>query len=151
MPNTLHLRLLGGFEAGVIDAAGAPARDASVAALRAAAELPSAKTQARLAYLACVRRRHSRDTLAAMFWGDSDEEAAKASLRQALAALRKPFDAWLLIERDSVAFNTAASYALDAEAFERGAQGDLNAWQAALGLYSGELLKGFVVRNAPGF
>lgn len=151
MPNTLHLRLLGGFEAGVIDAAGAPARDASVAALRAAAELPSAKTQALLAYLACVRRRHSRDTLAAMFWGDSDEEAAKASLRQALAALRKPFDAWLLIERDSVAFNTAASYALDAEAFERGAQGDLNARRAALGLYSGELLKGFVVRNAPGF
>lgn len=145
MANTLHLRLLGGFEAGVIDAAGAPARDASVA------ELPSAKTQALLAYLACVRRRHSRDTLAAMFWGDSDEEAAKTSLRQALAALRKSFDAWLIIERDSVALNPAAPYTLDAEAFERGAQGDLQARRAALGLYSGDLLKGFVVRNAPGF
>lgn len=145
MANTLHLRLLGGFEAGVIDAAGAPARDASIA------ELPSAKTQALLAYLACVRRRHSRDTLAAMFWGDSDEEAAKTSLRQALAALRKSFDAWLIIERDSVSLNPTAPYALDVEAFERGAQGDLQTRRTALGLYSGELLKGFVVRNAPGF
>ncbi|MEO6061539.1 MAG: BTAD domain-containing putative transcriptional regulator, partial [Thermoflexales bacterium] len=151
MPNTLLLRLLGGFEAGVIDASGAPARDASTAELRSANDLPSAKTQALLGYLACVRRRHSRDTLAAMFWGDSDEEAAKASLRQALTALRKPFDAWLLIERDSVALNTAAPYAFDVEAFERGAQGDLDARRTALGLYSGELLKGFVVRNAPGF
>jgi len=151
MPNILHLRLLGGFEAGVINAAGVSARDGSMAGLRAAAELPSAKTQALLAFLACVRRRHSRDTLAAMFWGDSDEEAAKTSLRQALTALRKPFDTWLLIERDSVAFNTAAPYALDVEAFERGAQGDLTARRAALGLYSGELLKGFVVRNASGF
>jgi DNA-binding SARP family transcriptional activator/predicted ATPase len=144
MPTTLHLRLLGGFEARVLDPTGAPTRDAS------ASELPSAKTQALLAYLACVRRRHSRDTLAEMFWGDSDEEAAKTSLRQALTALRKSFDPWLLIERDSVAFHTAA-YALDVEAFERGAHGDLNARRAALGLYSGELLKGFVVRNAPGF
>ena len=145
MPNTLQLRLLGGFEARVLDATGAPTRDAS------AAELPSAKTQALLAFLACVRRRHSRDTLAEMFWGDSEEEAAKTSLRQALTALRKHFDPWLLIERDSVAFNMAAPYALDVEAFERGAHGDLNARRAALGLYSGELLKGFVVRNAPGF
>jgi len=51
---------------------------------------PTAKTGALLAYLAYYPdRTHSRETLAEMFWPDRDPTAARNSLRQALAALRR--------------------------------------------------------------
>lgn len=145
MTTTLHLAFLGGFRAVSEDTAATPPRSAPLTGFA------SAKTQALLAYLACTRQRHSRDALAAMFWGETDDEAAKTSLRQSLANLKKLVEAHVLIERDAVEFDARSSYALDVQAFERGAAGDPSAQREALALYKGDLLKGLVVKNAPEF
>jgi DNA-binding SARP family transcriptional activator/predicted ATPase len=142
---TLHLTLLGGFRAVLEDTATTPPRSEPVT------DFASAKTQALLAYLACTRQRHSRDALAAMFWGETDDEAAKTSLRQSLANLKKLVEPYLRIERDAVEFDTHAPYSLDVQGFERGAHGGLDVQREAMTLYTGDLLKGLIVKNAPEF
>lgn len=55
-------------------------------------DLPSTKAKALLAYLVSIPgMRHSREHLATLLWDRSDQEHARASLRQAIAALRKSF------------------------------------------------------------
>src|SRR5688572_29513763 len=72
----LTLQVLGAFHV----------RDASGGEIRIA----SRKGRALLAYLALrPGESHSRDRLANLLWEDADEELARTSLRQALAALRK--------------------------------------------------------------
>src|SRR3954447_21689144 len=72
----LRLKLLGGFEL-------RPASGAPIA-------LPAGKPALLLAYLALrLGRPQGRGKLAGLFWGDSGEPQARASLRQALAALRR--------------------------------------------------------------
>src|SRR5687767_6018357 len=52
--------------------------------------LPTRKSQALLAYLALPPgRAHPRDKLAALLWGGIRDDSARASLRQALFAVRK--------------------------------------------------------------
>ena len=69
----LHLRLLGGFEARL--ASGEPI------------ELASKKAEALLAYLTLApNKRHGRERLAGLLWGERDDEHARASLRKALTA-----------------------------------------------------------------
>lgn len=145
MSATLRLAFLGGFRAVIEDAAIAPPR------IEPITDFSSIKSQALLAYLALTRRRHTRDALAALFWGEFDDEAAKTSLRQALANLKKLIEPHLLIERDAVEFNTRSPYALDAEKFERDAGGDIAAMRNAAALYAGDLLTGLAVKNAPVF
>src|SRR5688572_12331169 len=71
-----QLTLLGGFQA---------RRDGGDAVT-----LPTRKAQALLAYLAVpAGRAHPRDKLATLLWGESPEDQARNSLRQALFALRK--------------------------------------------------------------
>jgi DNA-binding SARP family transcriptional activator len=73
----LRLRLLGGFEL-CSAATGAPV------------PLPARKPALLLAYLALRPHQvQGRDKLAGLFWGDSGEAQARASLRQALAVLRR--------------------------------------------------------------
>lgn len=145
MAAVLQLAFLGGFRAVIEDAALAPPR------IEPIGDFSSTKSQALLAYLACTRRRHTRDALAAMFWGEFDDEAAKTSLRQSLANLKKLAGAHLLIERDAVAFDTHSPHALDVVDFERDAAGDDAMRRRAVATYGGDLLKGLVVKNAPEF
>lgn len=71
-----RLQLLGAFQAAVGETA--------VTAFR------SDKIRALLAYLALNgNRTHSRDSLAALLWGDYSQTAARTSLRQALSNLRQ--------------------------------------------------------------
>lgn len=142
---TLHLTLLGGFRAALEDSAVHPAHTQPIT------DFASTKTQALLAYLACTRQRHTRDALAAMLWGETDDEAAKTSLRQSLANLKKLAGSHLLIERDAVEFDANAPFSLDVHDFERGARGDPTAQRGAMALYKGDLLKGLGVKNAPEF
>jgi DNA-binding SARP family transcriptional activator/predicted ATPase len=152
MSPTLHLTFLGGFNV----ALDAPPHRAS---LGAAAGQPtsvtgfiSAKAQGLLAYLACVPRRHTRDALAALFWPEMPDSDAKTNLRQALANLKKLCDPWLLIERDAVAFNTAAECVLDVTEFERAARSpDPVVLSRAATLYGGSLLHGLTLKDAPEF
>lgn len=74
--NSLKLHLLGAFQATLNDA---PLTD-----------FRTAKARALLAYLAIeANRPHSRDALAALFWGESSEKAARNNLRVTLTNLRQ--------------------------------------------------------------
>src|SRR2546428_2985208 len=62
----------------------------------------AAKGLALLAYLTLEPGSHSREELAALLWGDSPDEAARASLRQALKRLRTAVGEALHVDRTSV-------------------------------------------------
>lgn len=109
----------------------------------------SSKVPALLAYLAVTRRAHSRESLAALLWGELADADAKNNLRQALSNLRKFFGPYLLVTREAVQFNEDASFFLDTQVFSQALEaGDL---AAAAALYQGEFLAGFQVREATAF
>src|SRR3954452_24332871 len=71
-------------------------------------ELPSSRrARSLLGLLAVERRAHPRSQIAARFWPYVLDESARASLRSALAALRRSLgpgaDAYLVAGRDTVA------------------------------------------------
>lgn len=134
----LNLQVLGAFR--VQDAAGAEIR------------IASRKGRALLAYLALrPGESHSRDRLATLLWEDADEELARTSLRQALAALRKslPADAHkaLLADAESVGIDPAIVHS-DLHAFRRALNaGTRTSLQEAMTHYRGDLLDGFDARS----
>jgi len=121
----------------------------------------SNKVRALLVYLVVTARPQAREHLATLLWGDMSDADAKSNLRQALANLKKLFDAYFEITRDTVEFRRDAAYALDVEAFERirawkpgsqdSLQSSISSLQALVALYHGEFLAGFYVRDAPEF
>jgi DNA-binding SARP family transcriptional activator len=72
----------------------------------------SSKVQALLCYLAVTKRPHSRETLAALLWGDMPDAEAKANLRNALSNLRKLVGDYIQTDRESAAFNHTRTYAV---------------------------------------
>ena len=130
----LQLTLLGGFA--VRSAAGE------------AVAVPVKKAKALLAYLALhPGRPHSRDKLATLLWGDSEEAQARHSLRQALTSLRKALPGVmpeiLAVEGESLVV-TPGAIAVDVVEFDRLVkEGDRDALEHAVALYQGELLEGF--------
>jgi DNA-binding SARP family transcriptional activator len=134
----LSFQLLGGF--GIRDAQGEEIR------------LASRKGRALLAFLA-VRAGESqgRDRLATLLWEEADEELARSSLRQALAAIRKALPAEthdvLIADSDSlqIAIDMIES---DLGALHRALHiGTRAAYQQALNLHRGELLEGLDARS----
>ena len=118
----------------------------------------SSKAQALLCYLAVSSRAHPREALAALLWGDMPAERAAQSLRQALVNLQKLVGPYLLVTRQTVAFNRASPYEFDVEAFvalsaaaETVAFGSQRRLRAAAELYAGDFLAGFSTRDAPEF
>lgn len=112
------------------------------------------KTQSLLAYLILHRQRpHSREELAALFWGDQDEAHARHSLATALWRIRRLLgDDCLLADASAVQFNPTLSFWLDVADFEalldnsRHAPDELHAaaaLQQAVALYRGDLLQGY--------
>ena len=70
--------------------------------------LPTRKDESLLAYLVLHPESHSREKLAALFWGDTSDEQARTSLRTALAAIRKELgDDVLTADREKVQLNPA--------------------------------------------
>jgi predicted ATPase/DNA-binding SARP family transcriptional activator len=108
--------------------------------------LPTQKTTSLLAYLLLHKHRsHTREKLAALYWGDVSDELARHSLRIALATLRRELGSDLfLADRESVQVNPGLSIWVDALEFERQAQSaadqDIAALQSAIDLYRGDLL-----------
>lgn len=103
----------------------------------------SSKAQALFCYL--VLNRHQpqlRTTLAALFWGDMLDEDAATNLRQAIANLKRLFEPYFDITRQSVAFVGDQPYVLDVEDFERLQDAQI---------YRGDLLAGFAVTDAAEF
>jgi DNA-binding SARP family transcriptional activator len=134
----LTLQVLGSFHV----------RDASGSEVRIA----SRKGRALLAYLALrPGESHSRDRLANLLWEDADEELARTSLRQALAALRKALptgaQAALLADTESVGVD-AVLLQSDISAFRKSLlAGTRTSLQEAINHYRGDLLDGFDARS----
>ena len=117
------------------------------------------KTGALLAYLTFfVRRSHSREELVDLLWPDHDAEAGRASLRTALASLRRQLEpagaitgSVLIADRGRVSLNLEAICS-DVMAFETACHTSTQSTSAeirlqtltqAVDLYSGELLPGW--------
>ncbi len=137
----VRLSLLGGF--GASDASGLPLR------------LPTRKVEALLAYLALTRGRPShREMLARLLWGSSGTEHAQASLRHALAALRRALgpgaDATLAIDtrHGTVALEPSdvTADALEFESLATAPGASPDALRRAVALYQGDLLEGFQLK-----
>ncbi|MGQ9660621.1 MAG: ATP-binding protein [Thermochromatium sp.] len=116
--------------------------------------LATRKTRSLLAYLILHRQHpHSRDELAALFWGDRDDVHARHSLATALWRIRRLLgDDYLLVDAIAVQFNPASSFWLDVAEFEgfldssRNAPDEQHAADAlrqAAALYRGDLLQGY--------
>ena len=133
----LQLKLLGGFAL----------RD------RAGAELAvrSKKVRGLIAYLALnPDRRHEREMVSSLLWGDRFEAQARQSLRQALLALRKDVGSGtsevFQIDEETLSL-PADAVRVDATEFERLAR-DGNLEDAARA-YDGDLREGLSVRSEP--
>lgn len=117
----------------------------------------SNKVPALLAYLVVTGRSHTRDTLATLLWGNLPEADAKNNLRQSLFNLRQSIEPYLIVTRDTVAFDTSQNYFLDVDQFarqtspHRPAEQSLPLLQEAISLYTGDFLAGVFVRDAPEF
>ena len=102
-------------------------------------EIRGSKTQALLAYLALpAGRRHHRDQLATLLWGEMGEERARHNLRQCISVLRKTLGETLVVEDDTLSLDPQ-TVDVDVTCLERVGTGE------TADAYSGELLEGLRV------
>jgi DNA-binding SARP family transcriptional activator/predicted ATPase/Flp pilus assembly protein TadD len=118
-----------------------------------------------LVYLACHDEPQPRRFLADFFWDERDPKQAAANLRTVLALLRKTLAPYLLITRETVAFDHGPDTWLDAAEFEAALASLAPALRspaaleaetagrlrAALALYRGDFLQGFYLHESRGF
>ncbi|HUG99663.1 MAG TPA: BTAD domain-containing putative transcriptional regulator [Gammaproteobacteria bacterium] len=136
----LEIELLGGYEARLCtgEALDLPTRKARLLLVRLA--LPPGAT-------------HGREQLAGLLWSDRGEAQARASLRQALAALRRAVrmagQAPLHVVGETLRLDPDATE-VDVSRFESLADSTaVDDWRRAAALYRGPLLDGFAVRDQP--
>ena len=110
------------------------------------------KALAIVALIAGEGRPFARDELAAIFWPESDDEAARGALRRTLSSLRSAVgDVGLVIGRAHVALDPGAS-SVDLADLERlAASGRPADLEAAAALARGPFLAGFALRDSPAF
>ena len=152
--SVLKIHLLGGFEA-ILDG-------------RPVTGFESKKVRALFTLLVMAGEGHevSRDRLAAMLWPDADERAGRKNLRQAIYNLKSSLagrpgadSEFVVLTRETAAFNHGAEHWLDVEAFERkvtrGMAGgeclDPRALATAVQLYRGDFLAGLFIEGSPEF
>lgn len=132
-PDLAHLRLLGGLDLQ------SSQRQVTIPGGR--------KVRALLACLALSPgKAWPREKLMALLWSDRADEQARASLRQALAEMRRALGqpSAVRTEHDAVSLDPAL-VAVDALEFERLAKA--GKWEEAAALYRGPLLDGHGVRD----
>lgn len=130
------------------------------------------KALALLAYLATEGGMHSREKMAAFLWPDSPPEQGRTMLRTTLNYVRQAFievggpaqEIPLVVERYALGFNLGADFDFDVHAVQatfdtarRAAStmplpyAVIERLQAAVQLYRGDYLEGFVLDDAPEF
>jgi DNA-binding SARP family transcriptional activator/pimeloyl-ACP methyl ester carboxylesterase len=108
------------------------------------------KGLALLAYLAEQNGAVSRDILAAMFWPESPDAAARAGLRRLLHRLQAMFgDGVLAADRATVRWASAVDLQVDAQLFEQAC--DRGDYETACRLYQDDFLAGFSPGDCPQF
>ncbi len=136
---TLHIKLLGPPQ---IERDGVPV------------EVDTRKAIALLAYLAVTGIPHSRDTLAALLWPDSDDDHARAALRRTLSSLNKALGGdGLDVNRRTVALSESGVI-VDARNFMStvtGAQVTADFLLSAIERYTSDFMSGFALRDSPEF
>lgn len=123
------------------------------------ARMHSSKILALLAYLILEEGgRHSREKLATLFWGESPDVQARASLRQGLYSLRQTLgnlaDVCLVQEEGAVGFRPHRDFWVDALEFQTlmaADTADLDMLRQAAQLYRGSLLEGLMLPDCPAF
>jgi len=111
--------------------------------------LSTRKAELLLAYLVLNSGFHFRERIAALFWGDSSDQSARASLRNALAILRRQVDPDLLVtDRQTVELATDFPLSVDAVQFRSKARRFLESpspdeSRVPLDMYTDDLLVDF--------
>ncbi len=108
------------------------------------------KALAALAHLALAGGPRPRDALADVLWPDQDLTHARGALRRTLSTIRSVVGPGLLVaDRDHVALRPGPGLQVDVLRFRELVRGGRDA--EAVDLAGGDLLEGFVVRDAPEF
>lgn len=125
--------------------------------------LPSRAAEALLIYLVCSPRPVAREKLAELLWAERTTAQALTNLRTILTPLRRALGDYLIVSRQTLAFDHSRAYWLDVAEFEQSfaalgpagrAQPDARQaqqLQAALDLYQGDFLDGFYLKGGQGF
>ena len=109
----------------------------------------SRKALGLLLYLLFNPQSHARETLSYIFWPESNAQRASGNLRVALSNLRKQLPASVESDSQFISINPAFSHHSDfAELHKLLESGD---HQKVLGLYRGDFLPGFYLRQADEF
>jgi predicted ATPase/DNA-binding SARP family transcriptional activator len=123
------------------------------------------KALALFVYLSVTAQPHSRDTLATLFWPESDHQTARSNLRRTLHQLTKalPPDTLLItFDRiglhaklnlwvDTAAFQVAVTAATDNPQSKRVDSLWFTNLAAAIDLYAADFLAGFTISDSPAF
>ncbi|RPI24995.1 MAG: tetratricopeptide repeat protein, partial [Chloroflexota bacterium] len=120
------------------------------------------KAIALLAYLAVTGSRHSRETLAALFWPDYDQSQAFAYLRRTVWELNHALgEGWIESDRDTVGLTNGSEWQLDVSRFleltnqwkaaVNGSGDAIDLLSEAVSMYRGDFLAGFTLRDSPDF
>ena len=124
------------------------------------------KTLAILVYLAFTGKRHSRETLATMFWPENTQARALAYLRQAIWEIKTVLgENWLELDRETLQLTSKDNVWLDIREFRgllnkakehfhtRGKVCELclSHYEKAAFVYKGDFLAGFSLRDSPEF
>jgi len=124
------------------------------------------KAVALIAYLAMSEGKHTRDKLAALLWPEYDQTRSRAALRRTLSALKKAVSGYaLLIERESLAFDSSADVLIDAAEFQsqleacdrHGRHSEISCptclvnLTGAVALYRDDFMAGFSLRDSVTF
>jgi DNA-binding SARP family transcriptional activator len=124
------------------------------------------KALALLVYLVVTKRLHSRESLATLFWPDTDQRTALGNLRRALYRLNQALNEdVILATRKTAEFNRKADFLLDIDLFQEHVAACvshpgtvetlcpecLSRLTVAAGLYTDHFLAGFTLPDSPAF
>lgn len=111
------------------------------------------KTIALLTYLAVSQQRHSRDLLTNLLWPDSTPKRGRASLRRALADIKKAVgEGWFIMEQDHITINPEANITSDVHTFQQIIrEQDFDQFAQAIELYRDDFMAGFNLYGAGDF
>ena len=110
------------------------------------------KAQALLIYLAVTERSWSRDSLATLFWPETDDTSARKNLRDILPSLRRHVGDYLHIDSAHIGLNPASQIKCDVLHFsavlERALQDvETTMLREAIALYKGDFLESYSIER----